>query len=223
MKISLRLKTIASLVESNAKTLDIGCDHALLDIYLVKENIIKSAIASDLRQGALRQAKKNVNKYNLESKIKLIISDGFDNVSSSEYNTVIISGLGTNKILELVKRDIKKLPKTMIIQSNNNIFELRKEICKLGYKIIDEKLVFDANIYYVIIKFKQGKEKYNYKDYKFGPILRTNKNHTYLNYINFLILSNYNINKNLNIKHMFLKLKVLNNIYKLKQEANKCN
>ena len=38
MKINARLKKIGDLVEANSFCLDVGCDHALLDIYLVKKN-----------------------------------------------------------------------------------------------------------------------------------------------------------------------------------------
>ena len=36
--LSKRLETIASLIPLGASVIDIGCDHALLDIYLVKRN-----------------------------------------------------------------------------------------------------------------------------------------------------------------------------------------
>ena len=41
MKISNRLKLIASFVDDDSKVIDVGCDHALLDIFLVlnKKNI----------------------------------------------------------------------------------------------------------------------------------------------------------------------------------------
>ena len=38
MKINARLKKIGDLVEANSFCLDVGCDHAFLDIYLVKQN-----------------------------------------------------------------------------------------------------------------------------------------------------------------------------------------
>ena len=37
MKINDRLKKIGDLVDANSLCLDIGCDHALLDIYLIKK------------------------------------------------------------------------------------------------------------------------------------------------------------------------------------------
>ena len=39
MKINARLKKIGDLVNANSLILDIGCDHALLDIYLIKEKM----------------------------------------------------------------------------------------------------------------------------------------------------------------------------------------
>ena len=41
MKINSRLKQIGDLVDTNSLVLDIGCDHALLDIYLVENKIVK--------------------------------------------------------------------------------------------------------------------------------------------------------------------------------------
>ena len=50
MKINNRLKQIGDLVEANSFCLDVGCDHALLDIYLVKKNKNIKAIASDIKE-----------------------------------------------------------------------------------------------------------------------------------------------------------------------------
>ena len=41
MKISKRLKAISDFITDNSNVIDVGCDHALLDIYLFnnKKNI----------------------------------------------------------------------------------------------------------------------------------------------------------------------------------------
>ena len=58
MKINNRLKMIGDLVQANSFCLDVGCDHALLDIYLVHRNKNIKAVASDIAEGPLEQAKK---------------------------------------------------------------------------------------------------------------------------------------------------------------------
>lgn len=56
MKINDRLKKIGDLVEANSFCLDIGCDHAFLDIYLVKKNKNIKAIASDIAEGSIKSS-----------------------------------------------------------------------------------------------------------------------------------------------------------------------
>ena len=65
MQIRKRLKAIASLVPKGAKVIDIGCDHALLDVYLTLYNQNK-CIASDVNKNAYEIAKSNIKKYNLD-------------------------------------------------------------------------------------------------------------------------------------------------------------
>ena len=41
IKISERLKSISEFIEDNTNILDIGCDHGLLDIYLMQNTKVK--------------------------------------------------------------------------------------------------------------------------------------------------------------------------------------
>ena len=66
MKLSLRLKSIANLVDSNDVVADIGCDHAYLDIYLVMNNIVPKTLACDINRKALDMGINNIKKYGLE-------------------------------------------------------------------------------------------------------------------------------------------------------------
>lgn len=178
MKLSIRLQAIADLVKENTKIVDVGCDHGLLDIYLTKEKNV-SCIASDNKQSCLDNAINNIKKYNLDGKIETILSNGLEKIDVNKLDTVIISGMGTTTILEIIKnKDIKH----MIIQSNNNLYELRKEITKLGYYIENEDVVLDYK-YYVIIEFKKGYKKYNNFELKYGPILLKKDKKEYFNYL----------------------------------------
>ena len=53
MQLSLRLSTLAGMVTPGSRLVDVGCDHGYLPIYLVKNKIIPSAIAMDVRMGPL--------------------------------------------------------------------------------------------------------------------------------------------------------------------------
>lgn len=171
--LSNRLKEIASFIPDNIKMVDIGCDHALLDIYLYKNRKNIKIIASDINENALEQAKKNIKKYKLDKFIETRLSNGLDNINSNEIDTIVISGMGSHTIVGILRMNQKKLINVdnIIIQSNNHIDFLRERILELNYYIDSEKLVKDNNIIYTIISFKKGKEKYNKKEIYFGPYL----------------------------------------------------
>ena len=98
MKINDRLKKIGDLVEANSFCLDVGCDHAFLDIYLVKQNKNIKAIASDVAIGPIDAAKDNIKKEGLEGKIEVRLGNGLDTYSE-EVDTIIISGMGGRNMI----------------------------------------------------------------------------------------------------------------------------
>ena len=176
MKMNARLQKIGDLVEANSFCLDVGCDHALLDIYLVRKNKNIKAIASDIAEGPVEQAKKNIEKENLESEIEVRLGPGLKTYSK-EVNTVIISGMGGRTIIGICKDDPKVLKKidTLIISPNNYQEDVNKYLCKNGFYIENEEFVKDKKFIYQIIIFKRGKKKYTKKDYFFGPVFLVKK------------------------------------------------
>lgn len=145
--LSLRLKEISEFVPNNSHIINIGTDHALLEIYLTEnKNVI--CIGTDINEYSIRQALNNVQKSNLD--IKIIKSDGLDNIKLNS-EIIIISGLGTRTILSILN---KKINNDLIIQSNNNINELKKELKRKHYYVYKEKTIYDKR-WYTIIYFKR--------------------------------------------------------------------
>ena len=176
MKINARLKKIGDLVEANSFCLDIGCDHALLDIYLTKANKDITVVGSDIAQGPLDQALKNIKREGLEDKIELRLGDGLDPYSK-EMDTVIISGMGGRNIIGICKKNERKLKQiqTMIISPNNYQEDVKRYLCKNGFYIENEEFVKDKRFIYQIIILKRGKQKYTKKEYFFGPVFLIKK------------------------------------------------
>ena len=210
IKLSKRLSIIADYVDNNATIIDVGCDHALLDIYLIQSKKIKKAIACDIKEGALNQARKNINISGI-SNIDLRLSDGLDCINEDDnIDTIIISGLGDNKIISILDKDIKKLDNidTIIIQSNTGINKIRKYMTGINYHISEEKLIKDNNIIYTIIKFKKGYYKYSNKQLEYGPILIKEKGELFEELINNMISSNNKIINKLPNSNIIKKLKL---------------
>lgn len=217
IKLSKRLLSIANLVDDNSKVVDIGCDHGLVSIYLAmnKQNI--SIIASDINQNALDNAIKNINKYHLEDKIKVCLSNGLDNIND-EIDTIIISGMGGHTIVDILTNNQEKLNtvNNIIIQSNNDIEYVRRKIVKLGYCISKEELILDKNIYYTVILFTKGKKKYTNKEYYFGPILLKENSKIFIERKNKEYTKLLNIKNNIPKRRLLIRLKILKELHMYK-------
>ncbi len=206
--ISKRLKALVKFVDKDDSLADVGCDHGLLSIYLVENKLCKNVIASDINPKALNNAKKNIKKRNLN--IKTYLSDGLGNIPLEEINGLIISGMGTKTILEILADDyalfnINKL----IIQSNNDWQMLRECMNLSGYYLEDEEYTFDKGKWYITCYFVKSNNKNTKRELEFGYL----KNKDYLNYL----LDNYQkINKKIPLLSFKDKINIIGKIKRLK-------
>jgi tRNA (adenine22-N1)-methyltransferase len=186
IKISKRLKEIAGYIEDNINIVDVGCDHALLDIYLMQNRNNIKIIATDILESALNQAKKNIFLYDLKDKINIRLGNGLDVIKKEDnIDTVVIAGMGWMTILNILhhNKNILNNINHLIIQSNSNLPRIREEVSSLGYYIEDEKVVFEKDIFYTIISFKKGASNYSKKELLIGPMLMKKKDSIYIRYL----------------------------------------
>ena len=185
INISNRLKTIAEIIlnKQSNKIIDVGCDHALLDIYLLQNNDSLNLVASDNKKQPLENAKKNITKYSFLNKIELCLKDGIENIDK-DIDTVVISGMGEETIIDILEKDKNELEhiNRLVISSNNKYYDLRRKITSLGYIITDERIVFEDNKYYLIIEFIKGNKNYSEEELFMGPILINNKDDLFIKY-----------------------------------------
>ena len=142
MKINDRLKKIGDLVEANSFCLDVGCDHAFLDIYLVQKNKNITTVASDVAEGPLSHARENIKKYHMEDKIECRLGNGLDTYSDG-INTIMISGMGGRNMIGIFKSHMEVLKKvdTIILSPNNYQEDVKRFLCKHHFYISNEELI----------------------------------------------------------------------------------
>ena len=207
MKLSKRLNCIADMINDGSRVIDVGCDHGLLSIYLDLEKNCK-CLACDINDKALNSARLNKDKY--KSNIEIKLTDGINDIDINDDDYIVIAGMGTTTIKHIL--DSKKLSNNIIISSNNQIYELREYVCKLGYKIIDEKFIDEHQKQYVIIKFAKGKNKYSNIDLKYGPILRNN-----LVYLTYELKKLFDIKEKIKDSNFTTKIKNKSEIKKIEK------
>ena len=202
MNLSKRLQIIASFVPDNVYLLDVGCDHALLDIYLMQTRKNIKIIASDINPNPLKIAQANLNKYNLNNKIELKQMNGLDNINP-DINCLVIAGMGGILITDILQQEKLTNIKTIILAPNNDFPMVRKHLNKLGYKIIKEQIVIDNKKTYLILKYQKGREKINYY---FGSL--TNKNLETIYYYTNILNTNIQNLKKIPKKYILKRIKL---------------
>ena len=167
-----RLGKISDSVRSGAVLCDIGTDHADLVVSLMINNKIKFAYATDLREGPLKRAKENIKKFDLEDKIKFILSDGFDNLKDkTDITDVVISGLGAETIIHILEScPILHDSKIRFILSPQSKEEkLRVFLNKNGHTFNEKTVDENGKKYLIFISnFADNKASLNLKQEFFG-------------------------------------------------------
>ena len=182
-ELSLRLKTIASLVPNGARVCDVGTDHALLAIHLKTNGVAKSVIATDLNKKPLENARRNIEQSGVEG-ISLRLCNGLAGVEQSEIDTIIIAGMGGEVITGILSNCdwTETEEKTYIFQPTTSAEVLREYLCKNGFEIISEIPISENGKLYSVMLVKFTGYIYDYPEhfYYIGKIPATDEGILYL-------------------------------------------
>ncbi len=160
INLNKRMKCIADMVTPGKRVADIGCDHALISIYLADAGISDTILAMDVNEGPLRSAEKNILQHGVSDKVLTRLSDGFSALKENETDAAIISGMGGMLIVDILKVGLSKLNDgyELILSPQSDIFEVRHFLRINRFSIIDEKMLLEDGKFYNVIKAKLDKK-----------------------------------------------------------------
>ncbi len=173
MKLSKRLMEIVTFVEDETTICDVGCDHGLTAIYCLLEKDIRYAIFLDVNEEPLKYAENNLKKYNLDARVyDLRLGNGLQELTFSEVETVIISGIGSGLIQEILCYNLNKTHsfKKFLLQPTNNPRQLRYWLANNGFNVIEETICLEKNNFYHTLCVEVGNSKLTSKQLFLGPI-----------------------------------------------------
>lgn len=177
-----RIDAIYSFIDLKDRVVDVGCDQAKLGILLAKRN--QKSIASDISPKVIERASLDIRKLGLDNLIDLRVSNGLQNIKKNEADTLVLSGMGTHTILEILNNTKLKFNKIITI-SNNYHDILRDKMNELNYKVDKELIIKENNKYYNLILFTEGTKEYSQKELLLG--LNQVDNKLYNEYLDHLL------------------------------------
>ncbi|HCC06600.1 MAG TPA: hypothetical protein DEP72_00345 [Clostridiales bacterium] len=217
MNLSARLLSIANKVNQSSNIIDIGTDHGYVPIYLCEKNVIQKAVASDVSKSSCDKASKNILEHSQDTRISVIKSDGLNSIDTMGFDTVVISGMGGKLIGKIVDDSVDKFSNIeyLIVQPQTDVEYVRRKLHDVGYKITDEDIVLEDEIYYNIIVGKKGNEIYEKEiEYLFGKVLIDRKDKMLKSLLEYEIIKSRDIIKLLNESKTENAMNRINNINK---------
>lgn len=158
IKLSNRLRAIADYVPKGAKAADIGTDHGYIPVWLAQNGIARQIAAADINRGPLQHAKETAMQYEVFEHIRFELCSGLEFEGCSDYDAVIIAGMGGELIASILAAApwTKQKDMTLILQPNSRIPHLVEWLNDSGYFIENCRLVQDAGKLYQILIVKPG-------------------------------------------------------------------
>lgn len=173
MQLSNRLETLTKYVPKGSRVIDVGTDHAYIPIYLIKNQIATSCMATDINKGPLIKAEHNMAKYHI-SNIKLKQTSGLQGITEDDGNIIMISGMGGYLIIDILKAalPVVKAADRLILQPQQDIDKVRHFLHENGFKIVTEDFAKDDDKYYTVLVVEKGHESYTKAyEYLYGKCL----------------------------------------------------
>ena len=167
-KLSPRLEAMAGFVRAGESVADVGADHAILPIYLVREGISPFAVLTDVNPGPLEKTRLNIEKANGHKRdgsfcvqkrtqkepsllcptqkepsllcFDLRLGDGLAALAESEVDTVIIAGMGGETIISILEADPGKALSfgKYILQPRTKTGALELWLAGSGWRVLEK-------------------------------------------------------------------------------------
>ena len=154
IKLSKRMKAVASMVTPGGVLADVGTDHGYVPISLVQRKKIQKAIAMDVNIGPLQRAKEHITEYQLEEYIETRLSDGVQKLEAGEADSILIAGMGGELVIHIISEgmEVCRSVKELILQPQSELGKVRKFLREHNFEIIDEDMVIEEGKYYPMMK-----------------------------------------------------------------------
>ncbi|MCE5235882.1 MAG: class I SAM-dependent methyltransferase [Eubacteriales bacterium] len=173
-----RLSAVADMLGAFHTVADIGADHGRLAVALLQTGQAARAIASDISDKSLDKARELAAACNMESRLSVRTADGLSGLAKNEADALVIAGMGGALIARILadSPEVAQNAERIMMQPMRGTAELRYYLHHNGFRILDERIAFEAGRYYQLIAARFGEpeaipENFPEGVYKFGWVM----------------------------------------------------
>ncbi len=149
-----RLQCAARQVRMGSRLADIGTDHALLPVALVRSGVCPYAVASDIRTDPAERARRAVEEAQLADRIEVRLGPGLSVLQPEEADDLVIAGMGGETIVSILGEApwIRSSHFRLILQPMSRPEVLRRWLHRAGFLLEAEPAVEDGGHLYSILR-----------------------------------------------------------------------
>ena len=147
---------------------DIGTDHGSLPLWCLENDLVPTAVLSDVNEGPLERARERMeNSFVAEDRYDLRLGSGLSVLQPGEVQTVVIAGMGGELIASILEADpdVAETVQRFVFQPRTRAGHLRIWLWQHGWRICAERLAKERGRLCQIFAAEKGpQEPYEYPD-----------------------------------------------------------
>lgn len=147
-----RIKKLCSYLDKCVKFADVGCDHGYCTEYMLKNDLCKSAVVSDISARCLSKAERLLKDYIADGKCVSVNCSGLEKIDK-DCDQVLMAGFGGEEIVNVMKAAY--IPASFVLQPMKNARAVREFLIANGAEITVDETFKSGSKFYVLIKGKR--------------------------------------------------------------------
>lgn len=173
--LSKRLQALAAEIPSGSVPADIGTDHALLPLYLVRSGLCRRAIAGDVNRGPYETARLAVQQAGLEEQISVRHGNGLEVVTPGEADVLVLAGMGAVTMIQIfeARPEVVAAARRLVLQPMVGAPQLRRWLQAQGFALVAERLLAEEGRLYEVLVAEPGDTSLGIEEIlqEIGPLL----------------------------------------------------
>lgn len=147
------VRAVTARYASPPRLADIGCDHGLVPAELIITGDIEHAVASDVKEGPLKAARANAERFGIADRMLFICADGLDGIGADAAEICVITGMGGELIREIIETaDLRTAGiQYLVLSPHTKAAALRRYLREAGFTLLSETMAEEEGKCYPIL------------------------------------------------------------------------
>ncbi len=167
MRVSERLEKALALLGTAETVADVGADHGQLSLEILRRDIAKKVIVTDISAPSLKKAENLLFESGFGERAEFRIGDGLSVLKDGEADVLAILGMGGSEIVKILRDGVKGAER-LVLSPQHDSAAVREFVVSAGFKIIYDGTVRSKNKFYDLIKCERGADELTYEELNFG-------------------------------------------------------